>query len=158
MKLATNYNKCGQFTKDYETGINYERLRAERLQRTQASMSKHGLCAIVAFTPDNYRYITGIKGELFTLGSFSRHTIVPVRGKPIHWEQGVDYHRVKEQTKDWDQEVRLAFPLTRSFHSASDKVRNEGLNGFIDNGCVFNGDGAVLATAQGGEGAVCEYP
>lgn len=131
MRNATKYNRLGQFAKDFESSVNYERLRRERLERTQASMKKHGLVAIVAFTPQNYRYITGIKGHLYA-DVFARYTIVPVHGKPIHWEKGVDCFCATEQTREWGQEVRVANPLNRSFYSGSEKIKTEFLNTFID--------------------------
>lgn len=66
-------------------------MRRERLEKTQKAMEEHGLSAIVAFRPQNFRYITGIKGEQFTLWELLRYTIAPVEGKPIHWELNRDF-------------------------------------------------------------------
>ena len=133
MKEDTRYIKCGQFGKDFEQGINYERMRRERLEKTQKAMEEHGLSAIVAFRPHNFRYITGIKGEQFTLGELLRYTIVPVEGKPIHWELGGDYGRVNEQAKEWGQDVRVSLPISPTFDSGGEEQKWEALNVCTDN-------------------------
>ena len=61
------YNKFSQFGKDWEEGVNFERLRKERLQKTREAMGRHGLQAMVVFAPANTRYN---RGFLFTVKKF----------------------------------------------------------------------------------------
>lgn len=89
------YNKWGQFGKDYEEGVNFVRLREERLQKAREAMKRHDLGAIVAARLDNTRYITGLRGILIE-GTVLRYVVLPVDGDPILFELGGDYGRAKE--------------------------------------------------------------
>lgn len=44
---------------DWESNINYERMRKERLERAKKSMKEKGLSALICYDFDNIRYITG---------------------------------------------------------------------------------------------------
>lgn len=92
------YNKYSQFGKDYEEGVNFERLRKERLQKTREAMARHGLGALVVFTGENIRYITGIAGLPFP---GERYTVLPIEGKPMHFEQGGDLRWVRDYGAPW---------------------------------------------------------
>ena len=79
--MYRTYNKYSQFGKDYEEGVNFERLRKERLQKARESMVKHNLGALIVFNAENIRYITGIAGLPFP---GERYTILPIEGEPVH--------------------------------------------------------------------------
>jgi Xaa-Pro aminopeptidase len=96
------YNKWGQFGKDFEEGVNFDRLRKERLERTRWAMKKHGLGAIVATRLENGRYITGFRGILIE-GTIFRYVVLPVEGDPVLFEMGGDFGRAKE-TAPWLRE------------------------------------------------------
>jgi Xaa-Pro aminopeptidase len=104
------YNKYGQFGKDMEEGINFERLRRERLQRTRESMERHGLGAIVAGKVENARYITGFRG-LLAEGTLYRYVVLPIEGDPVLFELGGDMGRAKE-TAPWLREnITFSIPV-----------------------------------------------
>ena len=92
------YNKYGQFGKDYEEGINFQRLRSERLQKTREAMKRHGLGAMVVFNGENIRYITGIMGLPFP---GRRYTVLPIEGEPVHFELGGDFRWVRDFGAPW---------------------------------------------------------
>lgn len=89
------YNKWGQLGKDYEEGINFERLRRERLQKAREAMIQHDLGAIVAIRAENTRYITGFLG-LPVPCTVLRYVVLPVTGDPVIFELGGDLGRLKE--------------------------------------------------------------
>lgn len=92
------YNKYGQFGRDYEEGVSFERLRKERLQKTREAMVRHGLGALVVFNGENIRYITGIAGLPFP---GERYTVLPIEGEPVHFEQGGDLRWVRDFGAYW---------------------------------------------------------
>ncbi|MGD0918401.1 MAG: Xaa-Pro peptidase family protein, partial [Thermodesulfobacteriota bacterium] len=96
--MRNMHNKYSQSGKDFEEGINFERLRRDRLQRVREAMKRHGLGAIVAFAEENIRYVTGIAGLPF-IGS--RYTVLPLEGEPMHFEQGGDLRWVRDFGAPW---------------------------------------------------------
>jgi Xaa-Pro aminopeptidase len=96
--MYKNYNKYGQFGKDYEEGVNFQRLRSERLKKTREAMERHGLGAMVAFAGENIRYITGIMGLPFP---GERYTVLPIGGEPIQFELGGDLRWVRDFGAPW---------------------------------------------------------
>jgi len=67
--------------------ISFERLRADRLQRLQQQMHRHGDAVCLLYKPANIRYATGtdLMG-VWTAGAFARYCIVPAVGAPILFE------------------------------------------------------------------------
>ena len=49
----------GMMAKDWERGIDYDRLYKERLARAQSAIRHAGLGGVIAFNFDNIRYLTG---------------------------------------------------------------------------------------------------
>jgi Xaa-Pro aminopeptidase len=99
------YNKYGQFGKDMEEGVNFERLRKERLQKAQEAVKKHDLGAIVAARLENARYITGFRGQLIEDSIFS-YVVLPAEGDSVLFELGGDYGRLKESAR-WLKEKQM---------------------------------------------------
>lgn len=99
------YNKWGQFAKDYEEGINFDRLRRERLQKAQDALVNHNLGAMVAMRVENTRYITGFKG-LPIAATVLRYVVLPRGGEPVIFELGGDYGRLKESVT-WIKEENI---------------------------------------------------
>lgn len=133
MQEPTKYIKHGQAGRDYEQYIDFNRLRRERLARTQKAMEKHGFVAISAHQAINVRYITGMRFNQWTPEELENYTVCPVKGNPIHWSIGVDYQRMLEQTKDMGIEIRNAIPISFAAHSASEKVKKETMRIWTDN-------------------------
>ncbi len=71
---------------DWQERINVERMRRERLAKSQAAMKKHGLAACLLVRPDNLRYTTSTKGVPFA--GQMRYALVFADHKPIIYEHG----------------------------------------------------------------------
>jgi Xaa-Pro aminopeptidase len=104
------YNIYGQSGKDWEEGINFERLRGERLHRTKEAMEHQGLNALVAFTLENNRYITGMRG-LPARGNMMQYTVVPAEGDPVHFAMGADLLRLNKTVPWLKGRLRPAIPV-----------------------------------------------
>ena len=50
---------------DYQAGINFGRMRAERLARTRAALKRHGIGAALFVRHENIRYTLAVKGHAF---------------------------------------------------------------------------------------------
>lgn len=109
------YNKIGQFAKDLEEGINFQRLREDRLRKTREAMKRHGLGAIVAGKEDNSRYITGFRG-LTAEGSLYRYVVLPVDGDPVLFELGGDIGRAEETAPWLDGNITNSIPVLGTPH------------------------------------------
>jgi len=76
----------GMMAKDWEKGIDYDRLFKERLQRTQAAIRHAGLGGVIAFNFDNIRYITGTHIGEWARDKFMRYALCAVQGPPFLWD------------------------------------------------------------------------
>ena len=74
-------------TDRYE-GINYERMRNYRLNRTKEMMKKHGLGCLVTWDAFSIRYITGTYVTIPTRWIESQAVILPVNGDPYVYAGG----------------------------------------------------------------------
>ena len=92
------YNKWAQVGRDCEEGVNIERLRRERLQKTREAMRSHGLGAMVVFTGYNVRYITGTAGAPFPN---ERYAVLPLEGEPMLFELGGDLRWIRDFAAPW---------------------------------------------------------
>jgi Xaa-Pro dipeptidase len=75
-------------------GVDYERLRSERLGRFQEAMRARDVAACLLFHPANIRYTTGVAMmDVFCAGITTRYCVVPASGEPVlfEWEMGVPY-------------------------------------------------------------------
>jgi Xaa-Pro aminopeptidase len=109
------YNKWGQFGKDFEEGVNFERLRRERLQKTREAMKRHGLGAIVALKLSNSRYITGTRGLLME-SAMHRYAVLPIEGDPVLFELGGDLGRLKEGAPWLGENLTFSIPVFHTPH------------------------------------------
>ena len=69
----------GTMAKDWERGIDYDRLHKERVARAQEAIRHAGLGAVLAFNFDNIRYITGTHIGEWARDKFMRYALCPVR-------------------------------------------------------------------------------
>jgi len=77
----------GQTKTLYESGVNMERLRRERLKKTQAEMAAGDVGALVLTDTANIRYTTGIAVmPLWTATNLAHYVLVPVKGSPVVFE------------------------------------------------------------------------
>jgi len=58
-------NPYGVGSTDYQAGIDFERMRAERLHKAQAALRRHGMAAALFVRHENIRYTVAVKGHAF---------------------------------------------------------------------------------------------
>ena len=80
--------------KDWEGGVNYERLRRERLGRAQAAIKSAGLGGVICFNFDNIRYVTGTNIGEWARDKFMRYTLCPAEGPPYLWDPAAPSKRI----------------------------------------------------------------
>lgn len=61
---------------DFESNVNFERMRRDRLARAKASMKNYGLSALVCYDFDNIRYITGTHIGEWNRNKMNRYCIL----------------------------------------------------------------------------------
>lgn len=96
MKYNRPYSRTrwGTLAKDYEIGVNFHRLRQERLGKAQKAIKAAGLGAVLCFDMDNIRYITSTTiGEVFR-DFMSHYCICPREGKPMLFDPAVPAKRI----------------------------------------------------------------
>ncbi len=84
----------GMMAKDWERGIDYDRLHKERVKRAQEAIRHAGLGAVLAFNFDNIRYITGTHIGEWARDKFMRYALCPVVGEPILWDPAAPAKRI----------------------------------------------------------------
>lgn len=68
--------KSGMNGVDFESNVDFSRLRRERLERAKASMKDYGLNALVCYDFDNIRYITGTHIGEWNRNKMNRYCIL----------------------------------------------------------------------------------
>jgi Xaa-Pro aminopeptidase len=76
----------GTQAKDWERGIDYQRLFNERLKRCQDAVGYNGLGAVLCFNFDNIRYVTGTHIGEWARDKFMRYALCPAEGPPFLWD------------------------------------------------------------------------
>lgn len=68
-------------------GVDYRRLRSERLGRFQEAMRARDVAACLLFHPANIRYTTGTAVmDIYSTGITARYCVVPASGEPVLFE------------------------------------------------------------------------
>ncbi len=98
----------GLMGKDWEQGINFERLIRERFARAQASVKASGLGAVLCFTFPNIRYVTGTHLGEWARDKFDRYALCPRDGLPLLWDPAAPAKRI---SSPWMGE-RVASPIS----------------------------------------------
>jgi Xaa-Pro aminopeptidase len=76
----------GTQAKDWERGIDYDRLFKARLKRAQDAVRHAGLGAVLCFNFDNIRYVTGTHIGEWARDKFMRYALCPAEGPPFLWD------------------------------------------------------------------------
>ncbi len=71
---------------DFQAGINFERMRRERLARTQAALKRHHIAAALFMRHENIRYTTAVRGHAFA--PQLNYALVFAEHEPIVYELG----------------------------------------------------------------------
>jgi Xaa-Pro aminopeptidase len=80
--------------KDWEKGIDYDRLHKERVKRAKEAIRHAGLGAVLAFNFDNIRYITATHLGEWGRDKFMRYALCPVVGEPLLWDPAPPAKRI----------------------------------------------------------------
>ena len=86
---AYSYSKKSPYSvgvSDYHEGINYQRMRVERLQRAQEVLRRHKMAAAIFFTMENMRYTMAVRNHPFASGL--SYALVFADHEPILFETG----------------------------------------------------------------------
>ena len=71
---------------DYQEGINFDRMRSERLAKAKAALKRHNLAAALFVRHENLRYTIAVKGHAFC--PQLSYALVFAEGDPILYELG----------------------------------------------------------------------
>ncbi|HLA81305.1 MAG TPA: Xaa-Pro peptidase family protein [Thermoleophilia bacterium] len=87
---------ASQFGTAWEEFLNFDRLRASRLDRLEKAMKRDGLDAVVVFRHDNIRYLTGYRPLMWETGYVTRNAAIYPRGsRPVILAHAGDLDRAK---------------------------------------------------------------
>ena len=73
---------------DWETRVDMERLRTERLARLKAELEKSSLGSLLTFDFHNIRYMTATHIGTWAMDKMIRFSILPRGGEPVLWDFG----------------------------------------------------------------------
>ena len=78
----------GTMAKDWEAGVDFQKLNRERKERAQAAIKAAGLGAALCFTFDNIRYATGTHIGEWGRDKSDRYVLTPAQGagEPYLWD------------------------------------------------------------------------
>jgi Xaa-Pro aminopeptidase len=71
---------------DWQTRVDFDRLRTDRLNRARMMMEKHDIGALVCFVGENVRYITSVFQGNWKNNIFIRYCVLPRGGDPVLFE------------------------------------------------------------------------
>ena len=98
----------GTMATDWEAGVDFGKLHAERPERARQQVEKSGMGAILCFNFDNIRYITGTHIGEWARDKFDRYALVPAQGKPYLWDPAPP---AKRKSSPW-MEDRIGAPVS----------------------------------------------
>jgi Xaa-Pro aminopeptidase len=73
---------------DWETRVDYDRLRNYRLNRAKEQLEQHQIGAYLVFDFNNIRYLTGVHIGEWARDKMHRYALLPRGGEPILFESG----------------------------------------------------------------------
>lgn len=76
----------GTLAKDWEAGVDFNKLRQDRLERAQQACSDAGFGAFLCFNFDNIRYITSTHIGEWGRDKFDRYCLAPPDSAPFLWD------------------------------------------------------------------------
>jgi Xaa-Pro aminopeptidase len=98
----------GTMATDWETNVDFARLRSERFEKAQAAVNARGLGAVLAMDMDNVRYITGTHIGEWVRDKMNRYAICPREGKPYLFDPAPPAKRI---SSPW-MENRMEAPIS----------------------------------------------
>lgn len=86
--------KWGTMGKDWELGIDYQRMNRERLARAKDAVKNAGLGGVLCFNVDNVRYITSTHIGEWARDKFDRYTLCTPDAEPFLWDPAPPAKRI----------------------------------------------------------------
>jgi Xaa-Pro dipeptidase len=84
----------GTMAKDWELGIDYQRMNRERLARAQAAIRNAGLGGVLSFSVDNVRYVTSTHIGEWARDKFDRYSLCVPDAEPFLWDPAPPAKRI----------------------------------------------------------------
>ncbi len=78
----------GTMAVDWETRVDYDRLRTYRLSRAKEQLVQRKIGAYLCFDFNNIRYLTGVHIGEWARDKMHRYALLPRGGEPILFESG----------------------------------------------------------------------
>ena len=96
MKYNRPYSRTrwGTLAKDFEVGVDFQRLRQERFLKAQAAVKAAGLGAVLCLDTDNIRYITSTYIIEAIREQLERYCICPSEGKPFLFDPAIPAKKI----------------------------------------------------------------
>ena len=89
-----------------ERGVDFERLRRERLEKVQSEMKSREFGALLLTDTMNIRYTTGVSVmPIWTASNLAHYVLVPAEGSPVIFEMA----RAKFRAEEFFPDVRNAY-------------------------------------------------
>lgn len=100
----------GTMAKDWEEGVDFRKLNQERKEKAQAAIKSAGLGAVLCFTFDNIRYVTGTHLGEWGRDKSDRYVLCPAEGagEPYLWDPASP---AKRKSAPWLND-RIAAPIS----------------------------------------------
>lgn len=112
----------GTMAKDWEKGVDYQRLISDRFDRAQAAVKAAGLGAVLCFNVDNVRYITGTHIGEWVRDKFDRYALCPAEGPAYLWDPAPPAKRI---SSPWIAD-RVGAPISNMQGALPPKVGAQG--------------------------------
>ncbi len=86
----------GRMAVDFETRVDFDRLRAYRLARARAALDASELGALLVFDVNNIRYLTSTMIGEWARDKVARYALLTRTGEPVLWDFGsaAKHHRI----------------------------------------------------------------
>ena len=78
----------GRMAVDFETRVDFDRLRAYRLARARAALDASELGAVLVFDVNNIRYLTSTMIGEWARDKVARYALLTRKGEPVVWDFG----------------------------------------------------------------------
>ena len=98
----------GTMGTDWEAGVDFRKLNLNRAERAKAAVKEAGLGAVLCFTYDNIRYVTGTHIGEWGRDKFDRYALCPAEGDAYLWDPAPP---AKRKSSPWLGD-RIAAPIS----------------------------------------------
>jgi Xaa-Pro aminopeptidase len=126
---------AGQYQVDYEARVDFRRLRAERVRRTQDLMRQRGVDAVLLWKDENVRYLTSLRAIMIQFRSTTTYGVLLFAdGEPTLFASGGEVARARE-VMPWIEDL-VAIPILDEPGLVRTVVEGEILPRLADRGLV----------------------